>query len=85
MPSYRVVPLILLILCACLVYWPTPLGNSYDVGVGDTVITIGNPFGLSDTMTTGVVSGIDRSVPYGGYLILNAIQTDAPINPGNYQ
>src|SRR5215831_15991864 len=39
--------------------------------------------GLSNTMTTGIVSGIDRSVPYGGYLIPNAIQTDAPINPGN--
>jgi S1-C subfamily serine protease len=34
-------------------------------------------------MTTGIISGIDRSVPYGGYLIPNAIQTDAPINPGN--
>jgi S1-C subfamily serine protease len=57
--------------------------NSSEVGVGDTVIAIGNPFGLSDTMTTGIVIGIDRSVPYGGYLIPNAIQTDAPINPGN--
>jgi S1-C subfamily serine protease len=62
---------------------PLVLGNSSEVGVGDTVIAIGNPFGLSDTMTTGIVSGIDRSVPYGGYLIPNAIQTDAPINPGN--
>jgi S1-C subfamily serine protease len=62
---------------------PLVLGNSSGVGVGDTVIAIGNPFGLSDTMTTGIVSGIDRSVPYGGFLIPNAIQTDAPINPGN--
>jgi S1-C subfamily serine protease len=62
---------------------PLVLGNSSEVGVGDTVIAIGNPFGLSDTMTTGIVSGIDRSVPYGGYLIPNAIQTDAPISPGN--
>jgi S1-C subfamily serine protease len=62
---------------------PLVLGNSSEVGVGDTVIAIGNPFGLSDTMTTGIVSGIDRSVPYGGYLMPNAIQTDAPINPGN--
>src|SRR5215471_1184038 len=62
---------------------PLVLGNSSDIGVGDTVIAIGNPFGLSDTMTTGIVSGMDRSVPYGGYLIPNAIQTDAPINPGN--
>jgi S1-C subfamily serine protease len=62
---------------------PLVLGNSSEVGVGDTVIAIGDPFGLSDTMTTGIVSGIDRSVPYGGFLIPNAIQTDAPINPGN--
>jgi len=62
---------------------PLVLGNSSEVGVGDMVIAIGNPFGLSDTMTTGIVSGIDRSIPYGGYLIPNAIQTDAPINPGN--
>src|SRR5215467_11612063 len=50
---------------------PLVLGNSSEVGVGDTVIAIGNPFGLSDTMTTGIVSGIDRSVPYGGFLIPN--------------
>jgi S1-C subfamily serine protease len=63
---------------------PLVLGNSSEVGVGDTVIAIGNPFGLSDTMTTGIVSGIDRSVPMdGGFLLPNAIQTDAPINPGN--
>ena len=62
---------------------PLVLGNSSEVGVGDTVIAIGNPFGLSDTMTTDIVSGIDRSVPYGGYLIPDAIQTDAAINPGN--
>jgi S1-C subfamily serine protease len=62
---------------------PLVIGNSSEVGVGDSVIAIGNPFGLSDTMTTGIVSGIDRSVPYGGFLIPNAIQTDAPINPGN--
>jgi S1-C subfamily serine protease len=63
---------------------PLVLGNSSEIGVGDTVIAIGNPFGLSDTMTTGIVSGIDRSVPMdGGFVIPNAIQTDAPINPGN--
>jgi S1-C subfamily serine protease len=58
---------------------PLVLGNSSEVGVGDTVIAIGNPFGLSDTMTTGIVSGIDRSVPMDGVLIPNAIQTDVPI------
>jgi S1-C subfamily serine protease len=62
---------------------PLVLGNSSDVGVGDTVIAIGNPFGLSDTMTTGIVSGIDRSVPMDGGILPNAIQTDTPINPGN--
>ena len=65
---------------------PLVLGNSSNMDVGDTVIAIGNPFGLSDTMTTGIVSGIGRSLPTsvgGGFSIPNAIQTDAPINPGN--
>ena len=53
--------------------------------VGDTVIAIGNPFGLSDTMTTGIVGGIGRSIPIsvGGFSIPNAIQTDTPLDPGN--
>jgi S1-C subfamily serine protease len=65
---------------------PLVLGNSSKSDVGDTVIAIGNPFGLSDTMTTGIVSGIGRSLPTsvgGGFSIPNIIQTDAPINPGN--
>ena len=65
---------------------PLVIGNSSNIEVGDTVIAIGNPFGLSDTMTTGIVSGIGRSLPAasgGGFSIPNAIQTDAPINPGN--
>jgi S1-C subfamily serine protease len=64
---------------------PLVLGNSSKMDVGDTVIAIGNPFGLSDTMTTGIISGIGRSVPVsaGGFSIPNAIQTDAPVNPGN--
>jgi S1-C subfamily serine protease len=64
---------------------PLVLGNSSNLDIGDTVIAIGNPFGLSDTMTTGIVSGIGRSVPVsaGGFSIPNAIQTDAPVNPGN--
>ena len=64
---------------------PLVLGNSSNLEVGDTVIAIGNPFGLSDTMTTGIVSGIGRSLPSvgGGFSIPNAIQTDAPVNPGN--
>src|SRR5919198_2043162 len=65
---------------------PLAIGNSSNVGVGDQVIAIGNPFGLSDTMTTGIVSGISRVLPAAGgtgFSIPDAIQTDAPINPGN--
>ncbi|HYA82527.1 MAG TPA: trypsin-like peptidase domain-containing protein [Candidatus Bathyarchaeia archaeon] len=65
---------------------PLALGNSSNIDVGDAVIAIGNPFGLSDTMTTGIVSAIGRSLPdaaSGGFFIPNIIQTDAPINPGN--
>jgi S1-C subfamily serine protease len=64
---------------------PLVLGNSSKMDVGDSVIAIGNPFGLSDTMTTGIVSGIGRSLPIslGGFMIPNVFQTDAPVNPGN--
>jgi S1-C subfamily serine protease len=64
---------------------PLVLGNSSKMDVGDSVIAIGNPFGLSDTMTTGIVSGIGRSLPIslGGFMIPNIIQTDAAVNPGN--
>jgi S1-C subfamily serine protease len=60
---------------------PLVLGNSSDLEVGDQVFAIGNPFGLSDTMTTGIASGVGRSLPAsaGGFSIPNAIQTDAPI------
>jgi S1-C subfamily serine protease len=53
--------------------------------VGDPVIAVGNPFGLSDTMTIGIVSQIGRLLPSSGlgFSIPNAIQTDAAINPGN--
>ncbi|HXX98058.1 MAG TPA: trypsin-like peptidase domain-containing protein, partial [Candidatus Bathyarchaeia archaeon] len=64
---------------------PLVIGNSSNLEVADTVIAIGNPFGLSDAMTTGIVSGIGRSIPIsvGGFSIPNAIQTDAPVNPGD--
>jgi S1-C subfamily serine protease len=53
--------------------------------VGDPVITIGNPFGLSDSMTTGIVSQIGRLLSSSGlgFSIPDVIQMDAPINPGN--
>jgi S1-C subfamily serine protease len=64
---------------------PLMLGNSSNVEVADTVIAIGNPFGLSDAVTTGIVSGLGRSIPasVGGFSIPNAIQTDARVNPGD--
>jgi S1-C subfamily serine protease len=64
---------------------PLMMGNSSNLEVGDTVIAIGNAFGLSDAMTTGIVSGIGRSIPIsvGGFSIPNAIQTDARVNSGN--
>jgi S1-C subfamily serine protease len=64
---------------------PLVLGNSSNLEVGDTVIAIGNPFGESDAMTTGIVSGIGRSIPIsvGGFSIPNAIQTNVLVNPGD--
>jgi Do/DeqQ family serine protease len=59
------------------------LGNSDDLMIGETVIAIGNPFGLSHTVTTGVVSAIDRSVRAEEQVYRHFIQTDASINPGN--
>lgn len=69
---------------------PLPLGDSDLVKIGQTVIAIGNPFGYSGTMTTGIISGkgrtLDslRSAPGGDYFTASdIIQTDAAINPGN--
>lgn len=63
---------------------PVPIGSSYDLKVGQKVFAIGNPFGLDWTLTTGIVSALDRSLPGGdGRNIDNLIQTDAAINPGN--
>lgn len=59
------------------------LGNSEDMLIGETVIAIGNPFGLTHTVTTGVVSAIDRSVRAEDRIYRHFIQTDASINPGN--
>jgi S1-C subfamily serine protease len=60
---------------------PLTLGNSDTVQVGDQVFAIGAPFGLSETMTAGIVSGLNRSNQASG--LSGLIQTDAPINPGN--
>ncbi|WP_448575908.1 S1C family serine protease [Thermomicrobium sp.] len=60
------------------------LGDSDRVQVGDVVVAIGSPFGLSGTVTQGIVSAVNRSWnPPGGRLRTGLIQTDAPINPGN--
>lgn len=63
---------------------PVPLGTSGDLKVGQKVFAIGNPFGLDWTLTTGIVSALDRSLSgEGGVTIEHLIQTDAAINPGN--
>ena len=64
---------------------PLTIANSSNLQVGQQVIAIGNPFGLSDTMTTGIISQIGRLLPNPdtGFSIPNGIQTDAAINPGN--
>ena len=63
---------------------PIPIGSSRDLKVGQSVIAIGNPFGFSRTLTTGVISALDRYLPTQDYAeIAGAIQTDAAINPGN--
>ncbi len=62
-----------------------PLGRSSDLMIGETVIAIGNPFGLSNTVTTGVLSATGRTIPSerGERLFTDFLQTDASINPGN--
>lgn len=61
-----------------------PLGDSDRLEVGQKVLAIGNPFGLDRTLTTGVISGLQRPIrARNGILIEGAIQTDASINPGN--
>lgn len=64
---------------------PLPLGDSDQVAVGQSVIAIGNPFGLGSSMTAGIVSAVGRTIESGAtpFSIPHAIQTDAAINPGN--
>jgi Do/DeqQ family serine protease len=59
------------------------MGNSDDLMIGETVIAIGNPFGFSHTVTTGVISAINRSIRTEDRVYHNFIQIDASINPGN--
>ena len=63
---------------------PLPIGTSSDLKVGQAVFAIGNPFGLDQSLTTGVISALKRRMPTaGGREIADVIQTDAAINPGN--
>ena len=64
---------------------PLPLGDSSNLKVGEPIAAIGNPFGLSGSMTSGIVSQLGRLLPSGSgdYSIPDVIQTDAAINPGN--
>jgi serine protease Do len=68
---------------------PVTLADSKQVMVGQLAVAIGNPWGLNGTMTVGIISGLERSLPAGtastggNYSIPDIIQTDAPINPGN--
>jgi len=66
---------------------PLVVLNSSSLKVGDEVIAIGNPYGLTGSMTTGIVSALGRTITEsntpGGYAIANIIQTSTPINPGN--
>ena len=63
---------------------PLSLGDSSNLQVGEPITAIGNPFGLSGSMTSGIISQMGRLLPSGsGYSIPDVIQTDAAINPGN--
>lgn len=63
---------------------PLKLGNSASLDVGDAVVAIGSPFGYAESVSTGIVSGLDRTIEApNGYTVAHAIQTDAAMNPGN--
>jgi S1-C subfamily serine protease len=63
---------------------PIPMGSSRDLLVGQRVLAIGNPFGLDQTLTTGVVSALNREIEsFNNRTIRGVVQTDAAINPGN--
>lgn len=62
-----------------------PVGDSSRLEVGNPVLAIGNPLGITQTVTQGIISALGRTVSegHGGGTLINAVQTDAPINPGN--
>ena len=60
-----------------------PMGDSRTLKTGQKVLAIGNPFGLDQTLTTGVISSIRQTLQTGNVELENVIQTDAAINPGN--
>jgi 2-alkenal reductase len=63
---------------------PLPLGDMNQLAVGQTIVAIGNPFGLEGTLTRGIISALGRTIPaLTSFSIPHAIQTDAAINPGN--
>jgi 2-alkenal reductase len=63
---------------------PLPVGSSADLKVGQAAFAIGNPFGLDQSLTSGIISALSRRLPTsGGREVANVIQTDAAINPGN--
>jgi S1-C subfamily serine protease len=63
---------------------PISIGNSSDLKVGQKVLAVGNPLGLQNTLTTGIISSLGRRIrTEQGYIVDNVIQTDAAINPGN--
>ncbi|HIE54033.1 MAG TPA: trypsin-like serine protease [Chromatiaceae bacterium] len=62
---------------------PLPIGSSADLQVGQLVYAIGNPFGLDHTLTTGVISALNRTMRTGTGVLRGLVQTDAAINPGN--
>jgi len=69
---------------AALTLTPLEIGSSADLKVGQSVLAVGNPFGLDFTLTTGIVSALGRDITgAGGRPIKDCVQTDAAINPGN--
>jgi putative serine protease PepD len=63
---------------------PLTLGSSAALVVGDSLVAIGSPFGYEESVSTGIVSGLDRTIQApNGYTVAHAVQTDAALNPGN--